>query len=132
MKRLCYSCRQFRPVAPGQEVQRSIHSGRQTGRRQERAAFHVPDSTPPMNPWVDALEPVDVTPVSRSRLAVDRSALGQHFSAGAPGEQERMPLSLPSDPRHNRRIDGRTDIDDLGDHDDVGITVKPGRQLVEG
>ena len=84
-----------------------------------------------MNPWVDALKPVDVTPMSRSRFAVDHSALGQHFSAGTPGEQERMPASLPSDPRDNRRIYGRPDIDDLGDHYDVGITVKPRRQFFE-
>ena len=84
-----------------------------------------------MNPWVDALQPVDVTPMGRSCLAVDRSALGQHFSAGTPGEQERVPLSLPSDPRHNRRIYGRTDIGDLGDHYDVGITMKPRRQFIE-
>ena len=86
MQRLCYSCRQLRPVAPGQEVERRIHAGRQTGGGQERAAVHIPDSTLPMNPWVDALQPVEVTPMSRSCLTVDRSALGQHFSAGTPGE----------------------------------------------
>ena len=106
MQRLYYSCCQLRPVAPGQEVQRSIHSGRQTGRGQERAAVHIPDSTLPTNPWVDALQPVDVTPMSRSGFAVDHSALGQHFGAGTPGEQERMSSSLPPDPRDNRRIFG--------------------------
>ena len=131
MQRLCYFCCQFRPVAPGQEVQRRIHSGRQPGRGQERAAVHIPDSTLPMNPWVNALEPVDITPMSRSRLAVDGSALGQHFGAGTPGEQERVPACLPSDPRDDRRIYGRPDIDDLGDDYDVGITVKPRRQVFE-
>ena len=125
MQRLCYSCRQLPPVAPTQEVQRRIHSGRQTGRGQERAAVHIPDSTLPINPWVDALQPVDVTPMSCSRLAVDHSAPGQHFGAGTPREQERVPACLPSDPRDDRRIDGCPDIDDLRDDYDVGVTVKP-------
>ena len=84
MQRLCYFCCQLRPVAPGQEVQRRIHSGRQPGRGQERAAVHIPDSTLPMNPWVNALEPVDITPMSRSRLAVDalrsRPALRRRYT----------------------------------------------------
>ena len=84
-----------------------------------------------MDSWVDALKPVDVTPMSRSGFAVDHSAFGQHFSAGAPGEQERMPVSLPPDPRDHWRIYGGSDIDDLGDHYDIGITVKPGRQFFE-
>ena len=131
MQRLCHFCCQLRPVAPGQEVQRRIHSSRQPGRGQERAAVHIPDSTLPMNPWVNVVEPVDITPMSRSRFAVDGSALSQHFGAGTPGEQERVPACLPSDPGDTRRVDGRPDIDNLRDNYDVGIAVKPHRQFFE-
>jgi len=96
-----------------------------------RASVHIPDSTLPMNPRVNALEPVDITPMSRSRLAVDRSALGQHFGAGTPREQERVPACLLSDPRDDRRIYGGPDIDDLRDDHDVGITMKPRCQVFE-